>query len=379
MKFSEVIGQEATKERLQQLVTANRLPHALMLCGPKGVGKMSLALAFASYILGERDGADNDSKAEAMLRHWEHPDLNFSFPVIKPKGASSDYKPKCDDYGREWREMLLKEGTSFTLSQWMTYMGAENQQAIIGVGESNDLIHKLSLKSSQGGYKIDIMWLPERMNEECANKILKLLEEPPLQTIFIMVCEEPEKLLDTIRSRVQRIDVPQIETSAIEQALVERRGIGDEDAKRIARIAGGSWLRAIGTLSADNEDNEFLELFKTLMRMAYTKDVRGLKQWANDKISKPFGREKQKRLLEYFLRMIRENFMYNFHEPELIYMTKAEEDFAKNFARFINEANVIAISEILQRAIHDIGQNANANIVFYDLALNIIIQIKQKV
>ena len=201
MTWSEVIGQEEAKERLMQMVNENRLPHALMLCGPQGAGKMALAMAFGCHLLD-----DGRASSKAMLDKLEHPDLHFTFPTIKLPSMNSDHKPVSDDFAREWHELVM-EGPYFTMDQWMQAMGGENQQAIITAGESDDLVRKLSLKSSQGGYKVSIVWLPERMNIECANKLLKLIEEPPQQTVFIMVCEEPDKLLETIRSRVQRIDV----------------------------------------------------------------------------------------------------------------------------------------------------------------------------
>jgi DNA polymerase-3 subunit delta' len=255
-------------------------------------------------------------------------------------------------------------------------MGGENQQAIITAGESDSLIRKLSLKSSQGGYKVSIIWLPERMNIECANKILKLLEEPPSQTVFIMACQEPDKLLETIRSRVQRIDIKRIADEDIEKALHDKRGLAEDVAYRTARMANGSWLKALEMLSADSENELFLDMFQTLMRLAYQRKVKDLKTWSERMAG--MGREKQKRFLTYFLRLIRENFMYNFHQEELCYMNQREEDFAKNFARFVNEANILPISELANRAIRDIGQNANAKIVFFDMALQMIVLLIQK-
>ena len=255
-------------------------------------------------------------------------------------------------------------------------MGGENQQAIITAGESDDLIRKLSLKSSQGGYKVSIIWLPERMNIECANKILKLLEEPPSQTVFLMVCEDPDRLLETIRSRVQRIDIRKIADEDIRQALREQRGLEEDMATRIARMANGSWLKALEMLNADSENELFLDMFQTLMRLAYQRKVKDLKTWSERMAT--LGREKQKRFLEYFLRLVRENFMYNFRQEELCYMTQREEDFARNFARFVNEANVLPITDLVNRAIRDIGQNANAKIVFFDLALQMIVLLMRK-
>ena len=382
MKFSEVIGQEDVKDRLRELVRERRVPNTLMFCGPGGSGKMALALAFASYLLGERDGeasllADSQAivNAEAMLARWEHPDLHFTYPVIKPVGTSTEHKMTSDDFTREWHELLCKS-PYFSMDAWLACMDAANQQAIIGAGESDELTRKLSLKSSQGGYKVSIIWLPERMNVECANKLLKLLEEPPRQTVFIMVCEEPDALLDTIKSRTQRIDIKRIDDAALEQALIERRAIDVDTAHRIARIAGGNWLRALENLEAGNENRLFLDMFIMLMRLAYQRNIKELKQWSEAVAG--YGREKQRRLLRYMMRMVRENFMYNFGQPELCYLTQEEENFSCKFARFINEANVVNINELLQKAHRDIGQNANAKIVFFDLALQMIVLLIRK-
>lgn len=391
MKFSEVIGQEEAKKQMLQLVAERRVPHAMLLCGPLGCGKMALAMAMASFLLGERDDSDPlqieaakqlpelspgmKRNAVAMLAKWAHPDLLFSYPVIKPSGTGSDHKMQSDDFAKEWNQMVM-QSAYFSIDQWLAFMNAENQQARIGVGESDALIRKLSMKSSQGGYKVSIIWLPERMNGECANSLLKIIEEPPEQTVFIMVCEEPEKLLETIRSRTQRFDIKKIDTPTMERALVERRYVAPEVAKRIARVANGNWLTALKELDAGNENRLFLDMFIMLMRLAYMRKIKDLKKWS-DAVS-TYGREKQKRMLAYFIHLIRENFMYNFQNPELNYMTMEEEEFSKKFARFINEANVIELSELFDRGIRDIGQNANAKIVFFDISLKTIVLLIKK-
>lgn len=379
MKFKEVIGQEEVQQRLIQMVSEGRVPHAMMFCGPSGCGKMTLALAFASYLLCKNSEGTDDSCGTcqqcAMLRSWSHPDLLFTYPVIKPTGSSADHKTISDDYAREWRE-LLSEGPYFSMDQWLEKMNAGNQQALIYVAESEVLIRKLSMKSSQGGYKVNIIWLPERMREDCANKMLKIIEEPPQQTVFIMVCEEPDRLLETIRSRVQRIDIKRIDTPSIEKALVERRAIDETMAHQIARAVNGNWLKALEELDVSSENYQFLDLFILLMRQAYMRDVKELKAWSESVAA--LGRERQKRMLTYFQHLVRENFMYNFRNPELIYMNTAEADFAENFARFINEANVIEINDIFATALRDIGQNGNPKMVFYDVALKMIVAILRK-
>lgn len=384
MKFSEVIGQEEIWARLMDMTEKGHIPHALLFGGPKGCGKMAVALAFASFLMGERDEAnlepglgltDEQRRASAMLRKWEHPDLHFTFPTIKSAKMSSDHNPTSDDYAKEWRELLTK-GPYFQINDWLAMMGDSNKQAIITGEESDRLAHKLNFKSTLGGYKISIIWLPERMNLTSANKILKLLEEPPAKTIFIMVSEEPELIIETIRSRTQRIDFKKIEDEKLEEALVKQRGLEQETAHRIARIAHGSWNDALAELDAGNENRQHLDMFIMLMRLAYMRNIHDLKKWSE--VVATFGREKQKRMLDYFCHMLRESFMYNFRQQDLTYMTQDEENFAKNFARFINEANIIDIFNLFDECKRFIGQNANAKIVFFDMALKIIVLLIRK-
>lgn len=379
MNWSEVIGQEDIKQKLTSMVDDEHVPHAMILCGPYGCGKMAMAMAMASYLLTEGsvriNPQFNKANSEAMLGQWEHPDLHFSFPTIKRTGMSADHQPVSGDYAKEWRQMLM-QGPYFNISQWMDYMDAANQQAIITGAESDELARKLSLKSSLGGYKVAVIWLPERMNLTSANKLLKLLEEPPHQTIFIMASEEPEKLLDTIKSRTQRIDMKRLTNKDICDALVKQRGIDDASAQRIARLANGNWMNALDALNTSNENRQFFDMFTMLMRLAYTRNIKELKKWSEAVAA--YGREKQRRMLVYFIGQVRENFMYNFRNPELTYMTVEEENFSKKFSPFINELNVIEISELMERANRDIGQNANAKIVMFDMALKMIVLLLRK-
>ena len=390
MYFSDVIGQEKSRRRLLQMVAENRVPHALMLCGPEGCGKMALALAFASFLLGDigpEEDADPELKkfvsgfdqrkrinAHAMLAKWEHPDLHFSFPVVKLPGQSAEYPTTSADYMQKWIDFLA-DGPYIEHDRWSEVLN-ENKIAVIYEAESDRLQHELMLKSNQGGYKISLIWQPECMNATCANKLLKLLEEPPSKTVFLLVSEDPGQLLETIRSRVQRIDIPRLETEDIEKALQQQRSLEPDMAHRVARLANGSWTRALESLDASNEEKTFLDLFIVLMRQAYMRNAKELKKWSLTVSN--FDREKQVRMLNYFLRMVRENFIYNFHNPELNYMTQEEENFSKNFARFINEANVIEMSEAIQKATDDIVRNGNAKMVFFCLSLQIIVLIMRK-
>ena len=368
-----------------EMVQENRVPHALMFCGPQGCGKLAMALAFASYLLGERESApeeliEEQKRTQAMLRKWEHPDLHFTFPTIKTSDMGGDHNPVSLDFIKEWKEMLLSQGPYVLISDWMQRMGKSdadfNKQAIITVEETDNISRELSMMSSQGGYKISLIWLPERMNIQAANKILKLLEEPPRQTLFLLVSENPELLLETIRSRTQRLDFKKIDNDSLEQALIERRALAQEMAHRIARIANGNWNAALEELDSGNENRQHLDMFIMLMRLAYMRNIHDLKKWSD--VVATFGREKQKRMLDYFMHMLRESFMYNFRNPELSYMTQEEENFARNFARFINEANIIDISNLFEETKRFIAQNANPKIVFFDLALKIIVLLIRK-
>lgn len=376
MNFSEVIGQDDVKNRLLTLIESGKMPHSLLLYGAPGCGKMALALALASHLLGEND-ANNPKAAsvKAMLDRWEHPDLHFSYPVIRPTGTTADHKMISDDFAKEWH-VLLKKGPYFDMDAWLEQMNAANQQAIIFASESDNLTRKLNLKSSLGGYKVSIIWLPERMNVECANKLLKLLEEPPHQTIFIMVSEAPERLLETVRSRTQMIQVKRIDTAVLERALVEKRGLDGDTARRVAQIANGSWLDAIRMLNADSEAKQFFNDFVGVMRASYRRDIREMKAWSERVAT--YGGEKQKRMLLYFHRMFRENFMYNFKQDSLIHFTQDEEQFAQKFAPFINERNIVELYELVELNIRDLSQNANPKIVFFDFTLRVTMLLVRK-
>lgn len=393
--FSDVIGQEEVKQRLLHDAQEDRVPHALMLCGPRGCGKLPLALALAQYLLCEKAASPKaepemglfgemepappatepcgECRSCKMVEVLSHPDLHFSFPIIKKKNSSS--APICDDYLREWRDQLKKQ-TYFDINDWLEDMKAENQQATYYVGESDSLLRKLAIKSSQGGRRVIIIWLPERMNQETANKLLKLIEEPPSRTHFIMTCEEPDKVLGTILSRTQRITVPALTTKDIRTALITRYALPEEHAAELAHVAQGSLTEALHRMMAGNEESEFFDLFVSLMRLAYQRKIKDLRLWSEDLASR--GREVQKRFLQYTQRLLRENFIFNFHRQETLnYQLKRESDFSTKFARFINERNVIKLMDEMSAAENDIEGNVNAKMVFFDFALKVIVLLIQ--
>ena len=378
MYFKDIIGQQTLKERLLRSVEDNRLAHALLLTGPGGNGKLPIAVALARYILcSNRADGDACGRCPSCVKMDKlmHSDLHFVFPVKKKKNTPSDRNPVSDDYITEWREIFQKS-PYFSYSDWLAKLEVENQQPIIYERESSEILHKLTMKSREGGWKIMIIWLPEKMTEACANKLLKIIEEPPAETLFLLVSENAEPILPTILSRTQRIEIPRIADADIAAALVQRYALDGQMARTIAVQSGGDWEKAEGMLVVNSTKAQYLELFMTLMRMAYKRDIKAMKQWSEQVAA--LGRERQKALLEYCQRMIRENFIMNFKRAEMLYLSREEHDFSVRFSPFVNENNIFGIMEELSEAQKHIEQNVNAKMIFFDMALRMIVWIKNR-
>ena len=358
------------------MVAEGRVPHALLLAGPEGTGKLPMALALAGRLLCTEPTPEGDAcgqcKGCRMAEKMAHPDLHLVFPVFKPAGQSSG--AVSDQFLTEWREQV-RETPYFDRQTWLRRIGVENQQSLINVSEANNILQKLSTVSSQGGYRVIVIWLAEQMNTEAANKLLKILEEPPLGTAFILTSDHPEKLLATILSRTRRIDFKPLSETDIATALERNYGLQPTDAQSVAHSAEGNFIRALQQITADADTAQFFDLFVLLMRLCYLRKIKDLHTWA-EQIAL-WGREKQKSFLEYCQRLIRENFMYNFHRPELNGMNSREAEFAVRFARFVNERNVIGIMDELSLAQRDIEANVNPRMVFFDLTLKMIVLLIQ--
>lgn len=376
MLFSQVIGQSSIKSQIQRMLKEERIPHALLFAGPEGSGKLPMALALATRLLCEQPTAEGEPCHTchqcAMTQKLAHPDLHFIFPNVKPEGTARTVV--SDDFLPEWRKQV-QESPYFTLQMWQRCMKAEKKQAQIMVGDANAIIEKLAIRSNQTGKQVVVIWMAELMRTETANKLLKILEEPPIQTYFILTADHPERLLPTILSRTQRIDFPPLTVSDIQQNLCTQYGLQEEDARFVANASAGNYIQALKQIGTDANEARFFDLFVLFMRLCYSRNILELHKWAEE-ISQ-WGREEQKAFLEYSQRLVRENFMYNFHLPELNYMTRKENDFSVRFARFINERNVIGIQEELGDAQRDIEQNVNARMVFFDLALKMIVLLIQ--
>ena len=382
MLFREIIGQEETKHHLRQSVREGRVPHAQLFSGISGIGKLQLALAYAQYLnCPHRTEEDSCGVCPTCLQFekLQHPDLHFVFPIV-----GSD--ETCDAFLGPWREIILKQHY-FDLDDWHRALGVETKQSMIYEKESGEIVRKLSLKAYGDGYKVMIIWQPERMNTITANKLLKLLEEPADKTIFILVSEHPEALLSTIRSRVQEIRIPRLEQETIAQAL-RAHGLTDTNAQDIARIANGSYLAALKKADSSDENMQELRDFIALFRDAYTVGVlkdpqkkydslKRLRQWSFDMADSKVGRERQKHFLQYAQQQVRENYIRNLGEPELNYQMEAEREFSVKFAPFIHSGNVEGIMNQLDLAERQIEQNGNAKMIFFDLCLQMIILIKK--
>lgn len=373
MFFKDVIGQDEIKNKLIFEINKGRIPHAQLFCGLEGVGKLPLAIAYARYIC-----CSNPTETDACgfcpscikFNKLIYPDLHFVYPVIKKKGGKDTVS---DDYITQWRRFVLSN-PYFSLKHWINEMGAENQQAKIYTKESDEIFRKLNLKSSEGGYKIMIIWLPERMNQECSNKLLKLLEEPPAQTLFLLVSEAPEFILPTILSRMQRLNIRPIAEESIARILQTQFRLQEIDAVNIARVSNGNFLQAMEAIHLNEENKLFFELFINLMRLSYQRKIKEMRQWSEQVAS--LGRERQKNFLDYCQRMIRENFIYNFHQKELLYMNTEEMNFASRFAPFVNERNVVEIMKELSEAQIHVEQNVNPKMIFFDFSLKMIVLLK---
>ena len=372
MYFKDLIGQSASVDLLCQAVAEGRIPHAQLICGGEGVGKLVLAIAYARYLCcpHRHDGdACGECPSCKKFDKLAHPDLHFAYPLYKLSA-----NPQSDEVIDAWRQAVA-DNPYLTLNQWMERIGANNQQGLIYVSQSDEIVRKLNLKASEGGYKVMIIWMAEKMNAECSNKLLKIIEEPPTQTVFLLVAENPDLLLPTIQSRVQRITLPPVDEDAVARALTERYALSDADARQIAHSSAGNWLKAVESIHLGGHAKQHIELFMNLMRKSYMRDLKGMRLWAEG--VSIMGREGQKNFLIYCQRMIRESFICNFHRPEINYMNTEEAAFTSRFAPFVNERNVFGILDELSEAQRHIEQNVNPKVVFFDLALKMIMLLKQ--
>lgn len=363
MQFRNIIGQQAVKDRLIKTVGENRISHAQLILGPSGSGALPIAIAYAQFISCTNKVID-DSCGECpsckKFAKLAHPDLHFVFPIALSKEIR--FSTHVMD---SWREAFLNNHY-LNLNDWFDYLDAENKQPVIGTEESSEILRKLSLTTYESEYKIMVIWLPEKMNHAAANKLLKILEEPPDKTLFLLVCENEDQLLRTIVSRTQLVKVNKIPDEELKKALIERHGISAEEALKITHLCDGSYNEAKKLLQENESAGQNMQLFRTWMLSCLKFDAQAVVKWTEE-MSKT-GRESQKTFFGYAQHIIRECMMMNNAGLQFVKLEGEELDFVKKFGRFVHNGNIERFVAELNKAQQHIERNANPKILFMDLS-----------
>lgn len=375
MLFKDVLGQNHIKNHLTQSADHGRIPHAQLFVGNEGSGTLPMAIAYAQYILcGNTNGDNTSGNASCNLKfdHLSHPDLHFAFPVTTSDKAKSH--PISNNYLEEWRQ-LLKEQPYGNLFDWYKLLGVDNKQGQIGVDEALEIVKSLTLKSYEGGYKVMLIWMAEKMNVACANKLLKLIEEPPNKTIFILIAEDEEQIINTIRSRCQILHFPPLAEDVIKAALIKNYNLEEAAATKIAHQSNGNYNKACDLVYQDSEDIQFEKWFIFWIRSAFKAKgnkaaILDLIAWSEE-IAKT-GRETQKQFLQFCIDFFRQALLLNYNATDLVFFEPKSEAFKlEKFAPFVHGNNIMDISNELQDAIYHIERNGNSKIVLTDLSIKL--------
>ena len=375
MLFSDILGQEHIKSHLTKSVDEGRIAHAQLFVGPEGSGTLPMALTYAQYLLcgnvrGENLGGNESCNLK--FNNFSHPDLHFAFPVTTSHKVKS--KPVSNFYLEEWRQ-LLEQQPYGNLFDWYNLLGVDNKQGQIGVDEAHEIVKSLSLKSYEGGYKVMIIWMAEKMNTACANKLLKLIEEPPEKTVFILIAEDEEQIINTIKSRCQVLHFPLLPEETIASGLVKNFHIEKSVASKIALQSNGNYNKACDLIYQDSEDIQFEKWFVVWIRSAFK--AKGNKSAIHDLISwseeiAKTGRETQKKFLRFCLNYFRQALLLNYKANELVYLEPKSENFKlEKFAPFVHDNNILEISKEIQDAVYHIERNGNSKIILTDLSIKL--------
>lgn len=374
MLFKEVVGNQETKKALIQQVESGRVSHAQLFLGPEGSGKLAMAIAYSQYLMCDAptstDACDECPNCLKM-KSLTHPDLHFAFPVVANKTAKIG---SSIDRIKEWNALILKN-TYFGLNQWQEELDEMGKNAAIAVEESRLILKRLSLKSYSGKYKIMIIWLPEKMNTQAANKLLKILEEPPEQTVFFLICNNSEGMLPTILSRTQIIRFPALKVSEVSNFLTNRYHIEASIAESAATLSQGNLNEAMQLLQGAKSQNLFFDLFVKMMRAAYTANPIELMDISDEAAS--LDKENQKNFVKYGLHLFRESIILNYMKGELLNLRAEERKFLEKFARFINNQNITELLSEFNDAYYHLERNANSKILFSDLLIKLTKLIKK--
>jgi DNA polymerase-3 subunit delta' len=375
MNFSDIPGQTEIINKLLRSVKEERVSHAQLFTGPEGCGSLALALAYAKYVSCEnKTPADSCGTCKSCVKYEKmiHPDLHFVFPVIKGKNITD---PVSDNYIAEWREFVNKS-PYFSVNNWFDSIDVGNAQGMIFASEASEIIRKLSLKTFESDFKIMIIWLPEKMHQATANKLLKMIEEPPEKTLFLLVSEEYDKVIPTIISRCQLIKIPSFRNDEIIGYLRGTCGSTQIKSADIARVANGNIVRAIELCKNDESSAFHLDSFRKLMRFAWKRDIISIIEWSEQMAVT--GREAQKNYFSFALRLLRENLMLSLQQlkNDIVFLAAEEADFSEKFHPFINKVNIYQLVDEFTLAYSHIEANGNAKIIFLDLALRVTKLIK---
>ncbi len=384
MDFSKVVGQKHIKSHLEESLKNGRIPHAQLFLGTNGSGILPSAIAYANGILCKDLDVNSDTFKNTSIRvaKLTHPDLHFVYPVNTSETVAKN--AVSDNYAAEWRKFVL-ENPYGSLFDWLQELGIENKQGNISVKEAEDIGRKLSLKAYEGGYKIMIIWMAENMNTQCANKILKLIEEPPNKTVLLLLTENEDQILPTITSRCQKLTFPKLSEADIANSLMVNCAANVNLAKKISRQAKGDYSKALQLLSTSGEDILFEEWFVLWVRSAFK--AKGNKAAINDLLSwsdkmAGQGRETQKRFLEYCIETFRQALLINYKAEDLVFFEATKKGFdIKKFAPFIHQNNIFEIISAIEDATYHIERNGNGKIIFTDLSIRLtrMIHSKEKV
>ncbi len=382
MLFTDIIDQEIVKKQLIYSVESDRIPHAQLFVAPKGTGALPLAIAYAQYVLCQNTDGENttgDATCNLKLNKLMHPDLHFAFPVATTDKIKRH--PVSDLFLEDWRS-FIQNNPYGDLSDWYSQLGIENKQGQIGVDEAENIVKKLALKPYEGGHKVIIIWMAEKLNIAAANKLLKLIEEPPNKTILLLITENKEQIIDTILSRCQEVKLNPLSENHITNALIEREQISEAEARKIAHQSDGDWNKAVHILHNSTNDQQFEQWFITWVRTAFKAKgnaavIQDLISWS-ETIAKT-GRETQKSFLNYCLQFFRQALLKNYAANSLVFLEPSTANFdLDKFAPFIHSGNILDISNELNDAMYHIERNGNAKIILLDLSIKLTRLLHQK-
>ncbi|WHT40782.1 MULTISPECIES: hypothetical protein [Myroides] len=382
MLFSEIVGQNHIKNHLLQGASTGRIPHAQLFIGQEGTGTLAMAIAYAQYLLCKNIGGENTGGNESCNIKFNalmHPDLHFVYPVATTSEVTKH--PTSDKFAEQWRS-FLKANPYGSLFDWYNHIDIQNKQGQIGVDEAGEILKKLALKSYEGGYKIMIIWMADKLNTEASNKILKILEEPPAKTIFILIAENEQAILQTILSRCQLLRFNALNSVEIEQALMANQHCDAQQAALLARQAQGNYNKALQLVSNASDAADFEQKFVTWVRAAFRAKgnaavIKELIEWSEDLAT--LGREQQKQFLEFCIELFRQALLYHYQSPNLVYYQTSVDKFKlENFAPFVNGANIDEIFEELSQAMYHIERNGNSKMIFTDLSIKLTRLIHKK-